>query len=195
MRVTYNADMTTPIILPLSSPDATLALAGGKGMNLSRLLRTEFPMPGGFIVTTEAYRAYVAANDLHYFILATANAAAADAPAALEAASAAIRGRFSAGHVPPELAAAIRHAYGALDLASVAVAVRSSATAEDLPGLSFAGQQDTALNVVGEEGLLRAVVDGWSSLWTARAIGYRARNGIPHADVALAVVVQTMVQA
>jgi pyruvate,water dikinase len=64
------------------------------------------------------------------------------------------------------------------------VAVRSSATAEDLPELSFAGQQDTYLNVVGEDALLTAVVDCWSSLWTARAIGYRARNGIAHGDVA-----------
>jgi pyruvate,water dikinase len=76
-----------------------------------------------------------------------------------------------------------------------AVAVRSSATAEDLPGMSFAGQQDTYLNVIGVEQLLRAVVDCWSSLWTARAIGYRAHNHVPHASVALAVVVQTMIES
>ncbi len=187
--------MNQPFILPLSSPDASLARAGGKGMNLSLLLRAGFPAPGGFIVTTDAYRAYVEANDLRYFILATANAAPPDDPIALETASAAIRGRFSAGCIPPELVQAIGQAYGALDLGSVAVAVRSSATAEDLPGLSFAGQQDTFLNVVGEEGLLRAVVNCWSSLWTGRAIGYRERNGIAHAEVALAVVVQAMVQA
>ena len=75
------------------------------------------------------------------------------------------------------------------------VAVRSSATAEDLPEMSFAGQQDTYLNVVGEEALLKAVVECWSSLWTARAIGYRQRNGVPHASVALAVVVQEMVES
>ncbi|MCX6028921.1 MAG: PEP-utilizing enzyme [Chloroflexi bacterium] len=187
--------MTLPFILPLSSPDATLPLAGGKGMNLSCLLRAGFPAPGGFIVTTDAYRAYVEANELRYFILATANAAPPDDPIALEAASAAIRGRFAVGSIPRELVDAICQAYGALDLGSVAVAVRSSATAEDLPGLSFAGQQDTFLNVVGEEGLLRAMVDCWSSLWTARAIGYRARAGLSHAEVALAVVVQAMVQA
>ena len=74
-----------------------------------------------------------------------------------------------------------------------AVAVRSSATAEDLPEMSFAGQQDTFLNVVGQEALLQAVVDCWSSLWTARAIGYRLRNAVPQADLALAVVIQCMV--
>jgi pyruvate,water dikinase len=73
------------------------------------------------------------------------------------------------------------------------VAVRSSATLEDLPDLSFAGQQDTFLNIIGEDALLEAVVDCWSSLWTARAIGYRLRNGINHAEAALAVVVQEMV--
>ncbi len=78
---------------------------------------------------------------------------------------------------------------------SPAVAVRSSATAEDLPDLSFAGQQDTFLNVVGDAALLEAVVRCWSSLWTARAIAYRARNGIPQEGVALAVVVQAMVES
>ena len=73
------------------------------------------------------------------------------------------------------------------------MAVRSSATAEDLPDLSFAGQQDTYLNVIGENALLKAVVRCWGSLWTARAIGYRARNGIGQNDVALAVVVQAMI--
>ncbi len=75
------------------------------------------------------------------------------------------------------------------------VAVRSSATAEDLPGLSFAGQQDTYLNILDDKSLLQAVVDCWSSLWTARAIGYRNRNGIPHEGISLAVVIQKMVQS
>jgi len=187
--------MIIPPTLPLSSPEATLPIAGGKGANLARMARAGFPVPDGFIVTTAAYRAYVAANDLQPFILAAVADLRADDPAALDAASTAIRARFAAGGLPRGLARTIRSAYLALDLASVAVAVRSSATAEDLPDLSFAGQQDTYLNVVGDEGVLRAVVDCWSSLWTARAIGYRARNGIDHAEVALAVVVQAMVQS
>ncbi len=95
--------------------------------------------------------------------------------------------------VPTDLVDAIQSAYA--DLGRPAVAVRSSATAEDLPDMSFAGQQDTFLNVVGDEALLEAVINCWSSLWTARAIGYRARNDIPQDEVALAVVVQEMVQS
>ena len=103
--------------------------------------------------------------------------------------------------MPASLEQAIREAYARLDAGPVAqpglpaVAVRSSATAEDLPDLSFAGQQDTYLNIIGAQALLQAVIDCWSSLWTARAIGYRARNGIPQQDLALAVVVQQMVQS
>ncbi len=115
-------------------------------------------------------------------------------PAALDAASAAIRALFERGAMPQEMAAEIRAAYRALSEGDpAAVAVRSSATAEDLPDLSFAGQQDTYLNIVGEEALLDAVARCWASLWTARAIGYRARNQIDQAEVALAVVVQRMV--
>jgi pyruvate,water dikinase len=87
-----------------------------------------------------------------------------------------------------ELVSAIRQAYASL--AEMPVAVRSSATAEDLPEMSFAGQHDTFLNISGLHNLCQAVVDCWSSLWTARAIGYRSRNGIPHEQVKLAVVVQ-----
>jgi rifampicin phosphotransferase len=187
--------MNHPLILPLDSPDMPFELAGGKGASLARLIRAGFPVPGGFVVTTLAYRDYVAANDLARCILETADAAPAGDPAALEAASEAIRTRFALGRIPADLSEALRATYGALEISSIAVAVRSSATAEDLPELSFAGQQDTFLNVVGEEALLRAVVDCWSSLWTARAIGYRARNAIPHDRIALAVVVQGMVQS
>jgi rifampicin phosphotransferase len=187
--------MNQPLILPLDAPDVSFELAGGKGASLARLIRAGFPVPGGFVVTTHAYRDYVVANDLERFILVTANAAPARDPAALEAASDSIRTRFAQGRIPGDVSEALRATYGALDISSVAVAVRSSATAEDLPEFSFAGQQDTFLNVVGEEALLRAVVDCWSSLWTARAIGYRARNGIPHERVALAAVVQSMVHS
>jgi rifampicin phosphotransferase len=187
--------MSVPFILPLDSPQATLQNAGGKGANLARLTRSGLHVPGGFIITTEAYRAHVAANGLADWLLATIHALRPDDGAALEAVAAAIRARFAAANLSPALAETLCAAYTALDLSSVAVAVRSSATAEDLPDLSFAGQQDTFLNVVGEEGLLRAVVDCWSSLWTPRAIGYRARNDIPPDGLALAVVVQTMVQS
>lgn len=182
-----------PWKLPFTSEQASLALAGGKGANLARLTRAGFPVPPGFVLTTRAYLHFVAANDLQPRI----DAALAEytggegSPEELEAVSARIRAMFAAAPVPAEIDSALREAYA--ELGRPAAAVRSSATAEDLPGLSFAGQQDTFLNVQGEEALLQAVVRCWSSLWTARAIGYRRRSGIPHSDAALAVVVQLMV--
>jgi phosphoenolpyruvate synthase/pyruvate phosphate dikinase len=187
------ANVCLSCVLPLDTDRATLSTAGGKGENLVRLVRNGFPVPPGFIITTAAYDATVAADDLTNWILETARSASPDDPQALEKASAAIRARFLEVHMLPAVASAIGDAYAALG--SPPVAVRSSATAEDLPGVSFAGQQDTTLNVVGEESLLKAVVDCWSSLWTARAIGYRARNGFSHTDVSLAVVVQEMVDS
>lgn len=185
--------MPTPWALPLASPAATLENAGGKGANLARLAAAGFPVPGGFLIPTAAYRAFVAAHNLQADILAALAAARPDDPDALQAASAAIRARFDASALPDDIAAAIVDAY--VELGRPAVAVRSSATAEDLPDLSFAGQQDTYLNILGAEALLAAVRRCWGSLWTARAIGYRARNGIAPDDVALAVVVQGMVQS
>jgi pyruvate,water dikinase len=180
-------------ILPFTAPEISLESAGGKGLNLARLARAGFPVPPGFIITTGAYRAFVGANNLGDAILATIDPLAADDTTALELASRKIRAAFSAGKIPEDIAASIRQAYADLDQPSVAV--RSSATAEDLPDLSFAGQQDTFLNVVGEREVLQAVVDCWSSLWTGRGIGYRLRNGIAQGESALAVVIQGMVQS
>ncbi len=186
-----------PALLPLTSDRATLPLAGGKGANLARLARTGFPVPDGFIISTEAYAAFVAANDLARHILTgleeerrEADRSGEDAP---EAASSRIRARFGEGSIPAPLRDRILAAYA--NLGRPPVAVRSSATAEDLPEMSFAGQQDTFLNVIGDEALLAAVTACWSSLWTARAISYRERNRIPHEDVSLAVVVQRMIQS
>lgn len=111
----------------------------------------------------------------------------------LEAASARVRKAFAQGGLPAGTQAEISAAYQGMADEPLPVAVRSSATAEDLPEMSFAGQQDTFLNIQGEVQLLRAVVQCWSSLWTARAIGYRLRNHIADEDAALAVVVQQMV--
>ncbi len=184
--------MTAPsLTLPLDAPEATLSNAGGKGANLGVLARAGLPVPPGFIVPTAGYRAFVTANRLDEAIDEALDGLQPDDPAALEAASIRIRGRFGESLLPPELAAAIDQAY--LRLGEPPVAVRSSATAEDLPEMSFAGQQDTFLNIQEREALAAAVRDCWSSLWTARAIGYRARNGIPRDGIALAVVVQKMV--
>lgn len=188
--------MPNTMILPFNTTDATLANAGGKGQNLTKLAHAGLPVPPGFIISTDAYRAFVAANKLE-------NSQLFHDDLSVDEASDAIRARFAAGVVPADLAAAILTAYHDLAIASFAshpmsgcpVAVRSSATAEDLPDLSFAGQQDTFLNVMGDEALLHAVIRCWSSLWTARAVTYRERNGIAHDDVALAVVVQAMVES
>ncbi len=180
-------------IIPFTSPEATLDTAGGKGANLARLTRAGFDVPPGFIISTEVYRAFVGANSLQTVIQSAVENLAADEAGALEQASARIRTAFSAGKMTVETESTVRTAYGNLN--GVPVAVRSSATAEDLPDLSFAGQQDTYLNIIGEGELLKAVINCWSSLWTARAIGYRMRNHIPHNDAALAVVVEEMVRS
>ncbi len=182
--------MTASSIHPLSA-QTSLAVAGGKGLNLTHLHRAGLPVPPGFIISTKAYESFVAKHGLSVTILDTVAHIDPGDPGTLEAAAQTIRALFPAAEIAADLAAEIRSAYA--DLGCPPVAVRSSATAEDLPGHSFAGQQDTYLNIIGEDALLDAVVGCWSSLWTARAIGYRARIGIDPRDVALAVVVQTMV--
>lgn len=187
------------LTLPLNSPQANLANTGGKGMNLARLARAGLPVPAGFLITTQAYQDFVASNNLTATIQQTIKQTNHNDPATLNKASDAIRTQFNQGQIPAEIKQAVVNGYQNLivnhqsSIVHPPVAVRSSATAEDLPDMSFAGQQDTFLNVIGKAALIKAVVDCWSSLWTARAIGYRARNSIPHEDVALAVVVQIMV--
>lgn len=181
--------------LPLDDPRATLAQTGGKGASLAKLAATGFPVPGGFHVTTDAYRAVVAANDLQPVIDAALEMVDASRPASLDEAATRIQRLFAAAEIPPLVANNIVQAYAALPGANPAVAVRSSATAEDLPEASFAGQQETYLNVSSADGLLVAVQKCWASLWTARAIAYRARQNISPDQVALAVVVQLLVAA
>ncbi len=181
--------------LPLSDPQADLAATGGKGASLARLAQAGLPVPGGFHITTAAYREFVAANGLQPHILAALEKVDPLQPATLEAASAVIYQLFTSSSIPADLAAAILPAYTTLSAQDPAVAVRSSATAEDLPEASFAGQQETYLNVRGASALLEAVRKCWASLWTARAIAYRLRQGISPQDVALAVVVQLLVPA
>lgn len=194
--------MTQNYVLPLSDPQATLETAGGKGASLARLANAGLPVPGGFDVTTAAYHAFIAANGLQPRILAALDGINPTDLAALEAASARIRQLFADATVPAGIAAAVRSAYTQLSQAQrptpepqPPVAVRSSATAEDLPEASFAGQQETFLNISGADAVLAATVKCWASLWTARAIGYRARQTIAPENVALAVVVQLLVPA
>src|SRR5215210_5903585 len=173
-----------------------IALAGGKGANLGELSRAGLPVPPGFVVTTTAYDAFVEANGIQDAIVGRALATRAEDPAGFEEVAEGIRALFSGGKVPEMMADEIRATYHELsEVGETPVAVRSSATAEDLPGMSFAGQQETYLNVRGAEALLEAVKNCWASLWTARAMAYRARQGIGPATVSLAVVVQRMVES
>jgi rifampicin phosphotransferase len=187
--------VSSEYILPLADPRATLERVGGKGASLARLVTAGLPVPDGFHITTEAYNRFVDENNLQASIQAALERVDLQHPATLEAASTAIREMFARAQTPPNAASAIAQAYAELAGRDPAVAVRSSATAEDLPEASFAGQQETYLNVQGVSGVLHAVKRCWGSLWTARAIGYRARQGIDPGGVSLAVVVQTLVYA
>jgi phosphohistidine swiveling domain-containing protein len=184
-----------PFILALNDASATLEQVGGKGASLARMAAAGLPVPPGFHITTAAYRRFVTENRLQEQILAAVSAVTSDQPATLEEASRQIGRLFAQSAMPNNIAEAIRRAYTELGGDDLPVAVRSSATAEDLPEMSFAGQQETYLNMHGAAMVLEAVKRCWASLWTARAIGYRARHGIAPQDVSLAVVVQALVPA
>jgi pyruvate,water dikinase len=175
----------------------TLDEVGGKAVNLCRLTRAGFPVPPGFAVTTDAFRAALAEHGLRDRVDQALTTADPEDPASVDEASRRIRAAFketaAATLLTEPVAQAVLDAYRTLG--GGPVAVRSSATAEDLPDLSFAGQQDTLLGVEDEEALLAAVAECWSSLWTARAITYRRRAGIAEEAAALAVAVQRMVPA
>jgi phosphohistidine swiveling domain-containing protein len=171
--------------VPLDTLRGTdLAIAGGKGANLGELVRAGYPVPAGFVVPTAAYVAAVRSNGLGDLIARCLTGSDG---------AGAVRDAFARSLLPDSVRVAITQAYA--ELGGGPVAVRSSATAEDLPGAAFAGQQDTYLGVEGEEEVLDAVRDCWGSLWTDRAVLYRQRLGIGHEDVAIAVVVQRMVDA
>ncbi|GAB2507668.1 PEP/pyruvate-binding domain-containing protein [Nocardiopsis aegyptia] len=180
------------LVSPLASfGSADLAEVGGKGANLGELLRAGLPVPPGFVVTTDAYAAAARAVGLDAKLAAGFGGGAAPA-ASVPAAE--LRADLEGAPVPDDLRAAITAAYTALG-ADVPVAVRSSATAEDLPGAAFAGQQDTYLNVIGADAVVDAVRRCWASLWTERAVAYRRERAIDPAEVRIAVVVQTMVES
>ncbi len=188
-------------VLSLSDPRATLQTVGGKGTSLGKLAFAGFPVPYGFHITTDAYCYFVSVNDLQPKILASLRDIDAKIPAAAEAASASISRMFRDSPIPQDLASSICRAYDELCARkpnanqNQAVAVRSSATAEDLPEASFAGQQETYLNICGGDAVLEAVKKCWASLWTGRAIAYRARQGVAPDSLALGIVVQELVPA
>ena len=169
------------------------AMVGGKALNLSKLISADLPVPPGFLVLTTAYEDFVTVNSLQQEIEQLAYTISPDVPATAEAAAHRLSERFEQGTIPAEVEEAIRDAYQ--QLASPIVAVRSSATAEDLPGASFAGQHETFLGLSNSEEVFSALKRCWASLWSVRALIYRQRQGIAHASVRMAVIVQRMVQA
>lgn len=187
--------MMTSYTLNFDDDRAVIQNVGGKGAALTEMARANLPVPVGFHVTTAAYEAFVAENDLASAIAAAVAVADSESPASLETASRTIEELFTEGEIPPDVAGAIANAYAGLPGSSPVVAVRSSATAEDLPDASFAGQQESFLNIEGAAPVLDAVRRCWASLWTARAIGYRARRQIGTDGLSLAVVVQCLVPA
>jgi phosphohistidine swiveling domain-containing protein len=170
-----------------------LALVGGKAGNLGELTRAGLPVPPGFCLTTDAYQRATAQAALADIFDALDRTSATDVPA-LTTLAVRARDAVLAAPFPAEIADAVTTAYAKLGT-DVPVAVRSSATAEDLPFASFAGQQDTYLNIVGQDAVLDAVRRCWASLWTDRAVVYRATNGIDNRTVHLAVVVQQMIDS
>ncbi len=185
-------------IVDLSTVSETdLPLVGGKAGKLGELIRQGLPVPPGIVVTTEAYRAFVEGTELREEIpryLAEIDPAR---PETTEAASRSIREAFDRAAFPPALREEIVAAYEQFVIGHHVrfSAVRSSATAEDLEGASFAGLQETYLNVAGAEAILAGVKRCWSSLFTSRVLVYRARKGFDHLSVQLAVLVQKMVDS
>src|SRR3954451_10454704 len=171
------------------------AVVGGKGANLAALSRIDgIRVPAGFCVTTDAFRQIMAQAPSIDDRLDHLSRLKPDDREAIGTLSAEIRRTLEQIAIPDDLAAAITGALAQLG-EQAAYAVRSSATAEDLPTASFAGQQDTYLNVVGPAAILQHVSRCWASLFTERAVTYRLRNGLEHRTVHMAVVVQQMVFA
>ncbi|MDH7508302.1 MAG: phosphoenolpyruvate synthase [Methanomassiliicoccales archaeon] len=175
-----------------------ISIAGGKAANLGELANAGFNVPPGFVLTTAAFEYFVNKNHLVDVIESALSSLDISDDRLLQDVSQSIRKAFDESTIPKDLAREILDAYRGLlkkEGPDCLVAVRSSATAEDLPTASFAGQQDTFLNVSTEEELLEKIKKCWSSLFTPRAIAYRVSKGFSHDQVKLAVVVQKMVNS
>jgi len=187
-----------PFVVDLAEvSEGDLALVGGKAGKLGELARQGLPVPPGIVVTTDVYLAFVAATPLRTIIPEALGSIRPEQPATIEAASQRIRTAFESTDFPDEIRTKLADAYETF-VKNHRVrfsAVRSSATAEDLEGASFAGLQDTYLNVTGVDAVLLAIKKCWGSLFTPRVLVYRQRKSFDHASVHLAVLVQKMVDA
>lgn len=175
-----------------------IGVVGGKGANLGEMTKAGFPVPNGFIVTAQAYFHFLDEAHLRDDLSDLLHGLDVNNSKELEKTSVEIQRRITRSEFPRDIATEVMRAYFNLErgiLKHPLVAVRSSATAEDLPTASFAGQQATFLNVQGEANLLEKVKEAWASLFTARAIFYRATNKFDHFKVGIAIPVQLMVQS
>ena len=172
---------------------SSIDVAGGKGANLGELTRAGIAVPPGFVVSADVYRRFLDAHGLRTEIERHLAGLDHNERAALSRASDAIQQLIDGADMPDEIAEAICAAYEQLE--ATLVAVRSSATAEDLPTASFAGQQRTLLNISGADAVVDAVKACWASLFETQAIHYRAQGGFDHLHCAIAVPVQKMVQS
>ena len=172
-----------------------ISLAGGKGANLGEMIKAGLPVPEGFVVLVEGYKKFVRENDLQNEIyrLITETGAINGNKDTLKLKTTYLQERFERGEIPAEIKEEIDQVYEYLE--EPRVAVRSSATAEDLPGASFAGQYSTYLNIAGKEELYEAIKKCWASLWNERAVSYRARQDIDDPDLAHGVVVQKQIDS
>lgn len=178
----------------ISSKD--LMVVGGKGSNLGEMTRAGVPVPPGFVVTTRAYNEFLDSADLRQPITDILTGLDVNDTKALNATSKRVKKLILEASVPSEIRKKVVAAYSAMSgFTDALVAVRSSATAEDIPGASFAGQQATFLNVKGPRNLMKAVQGCWASLFEPRAIFYRETKGFDHMNVSIAVPVQKMVQS
>jgi len=174
-----------------------IPLVGGKGANLGEMTRSHFPVPNGFIVTAHAYFKFIKENNLATKINHLLGTINFDRPESIQQVSGHIKKMIMSESMSDELVAEIFKAYTTLSgpIGDALVAVRSSATAEDLPGASFAGQQETFLNVQGDSNLIIKVRAAWASLFEARAIFYRHEQKFDHFRIGIAIVVQKMAES
>ena len=167
--------------------------AGGKGANLGEMVSAGINVPSGFVVTADEYKEFLRINDLEEIFEKELNEAGKDEARLLKAAEK-FRALIKKGKLSEHLIDEVKTAYENLG-ENIRVAVRSSATAEDLPDASFAGQQETYLNVRGTDEVVNKIIDCYASLWGNRAVSYRANQGYNQLSVAIAVVIQTMVES
>jgi pyruvate, water dikinase len=173
---------------------------GGKGASLGEMVQNNFPVPNGFVVTSEAYFNFVKETNIQAKIIEHIDSIDVENTQDLERKSKEVRELIKETPMPLDIKSEIMSNYDLLNIqennsSNTLVAVRSSATAEDLPDASFAGQQDTYLNVFGKTELLKSVINCWASLFTARAVYYRKKQGFNTEKVGLCAVIQKMVQS